>query len=230
TSDGFLNKIILHQPNYLFNFSNIGLQTYFENPDQILLMNKMFFDVYRLGEINKTNLPETEPIVRNADVVSFDVSAIRKSDAVGTSANSPNGFYGEEACQIVKYAGMSDKLSSIGFYEYNPRYDINNNTAMLIAQMVWCCIDGYYSRKKEFPISNKSEFLKFRVVLEDQSHEIVFYKSQKSDRWWMDVPYPMSKSVKYERHHLVPCSYKDYQQACDEDMPEKWWKTYQKLN
>ena len=48
-SDTYLNKIFLHQPNYLFNFSNVGYQTYFVNQDSLKVMDKLYFDVHRLG-------------------------------------------------------------------------------------------------------------------------------------------------------------------------------------
>jgi hypothetical protein len=222
-----LSKIILYQPNYLFNFSNIGYQTYFVDPAAIELMQKLFFDSYRLGLV-RSNMEETEPIVRNADIVSFDISAVRKSDAPGNYNAGPNGFSGEEFCQIARYAGLSDKVSSVGFYEYNPDYDNRAVTASLVAQAIWCFIDGVTHRKNDLPSSLNPNFLKYRVFISENKHEIVFYKSNKSDRWWMEVPYPNNKS-KYERHHLVPCSYADYHIACNEGMPDRWWQTYQKL-
>jgi len=228
-SQSYLSKIILHQPNYLFNFSNIGYQTYFVDQNALDLMSKLYFDIYRLGQV-RANIEEVEPIVRNADILSFDIGSIRQSDAPANKNVSPNGFFGEEACQIVRYAGLSDKLSSIGFYEINPEFDKDETTVHLVAQMIWCFIDGYYNRKKDFPIGDKSEYIKYRVTIQDNKHEIVFYKSNKSDRWWMDVPYPPNKNLKYERHHLVPCSYNDYQSACQEDMPDRWWQTFQKLS
>ena len=227
-SQSYLSKIILHKPNILFNYSNIGYQTYFVEQTSIELMDKLFFDAHRLGHVRK-NIEEVEPIVRNADIVTFDVSSIRQCDAPGNGNASPNGFYGEEACQITRYAGMSDKLSSIGFYEINPAFDNNKQTAHLVAQMIWYFIDGYYNRKQDYPIVDKSEYTKYRVSIKDHDHEIVFYKSNKSDRWWMDVPYPVNHQIKYERHHLVPCSYSDYETACNDEMPDKWWKTFQKL-
>jgi formiminoglutamase len=171
-----------------------------------------------------------EPIVRNADMVSVDISSIRHSDAPGNKNSVPNGFFGEEACQIVRYAGLSDKVSSIGFYEINPEMDDRGQTVHLVAQMIWCFIDGYYNRKKDFPIGDKSDYLKYRVSIQDNKHEIVFYKSKKSDRWWMDVPYPPGKNTRFERHHMVPCSYNDYQTAVKEEMPDRWWQTFQKLS
>jgi arginase family enzyme len=223
----YLSKIILYQPNYLFNYSNIGYQTYFVEPAAIELMQKLFFDSYRLGLV-RANLEETEPIVRNADIVSFDISAVRNSDAPGNANAGPNGFTGEEFCQIARYAGLSDKVTSVGFYEYSPVFDDREVTAHLIAQALWCFIEGVSQRKNDLPVSSHPDFLKYRVFVNESKHEIVFYKSNKSDRWWMEVPYPNNKS-KYERHHLVPCSYTDYQIACNEGMPDRWWQTYQKL-
>ncbi len=227
-SQSYLSKIILHKPNILFNYSNVGYQTYFVDQNSVELMNKLYFDAHRLGALRK-NMEDVEPIVRNADVVSFDISAIRQCDAPGNANASPNGFYGEEACQITRYAGMSDKLTSIGFYEINPAFDTNKQTAHLVAQMIWYFIDGFYNRKKDYPIVDKSEYTKYRVSITNHEHEIVFYKSNKSDRWWMDVPYPINHQIKFERHHMVPCSYSDYETACRDEMPDRWWQTYQKL-
>ena len=227
-SDSFLSKIVLHQPNFLFNYSNIGYQTYFVSPEEKELMSKLYFDVYRLGEVQE-DIKLAEPIVRNADIVSIDVAAARKSECPGTSGSSANGFYGDEMCQLAWYAGISDKTSSFGVYELNPGLDKAGQSAQLVAQMIWCFIDGYLNRKGDFPIANKKSYTKYRVALDGDEHELIFYKSNKSDRWWMDVPYPPNKKIQFERHHLVPCSYTDYQKACDEEMPDKWWKTYQKL-
>jgi formiminoglutamase len=227
-SKSFLSKIILHQPNYLFNYGNLGYQSYFVDSEAIELVSKLYFDAYRLGEFNQ-DMSLTEPVVRNADLLSFDVSSIRMSDAPGCENATPNGLYGEQACQVARYAGMSDKLTSVGFYELNPSFDNRGQTAHLVAQMIWYLIDGFYNRKKDFPLKSKKHCIKYRVFLEDDKYELLFYKSKKSDRWWIEVPYPPQKGLKYERHHMVPCSYADYERAASGEMPDVWWKTYQKL-
>jgi len=228
SSKSYLNKIILHQPNFLFNYTNIGYQSYFVEPEAIHLMKNLYFDIYRLGKIRE-NLEDAEPLVRNADMISFDISAIRQSDAPANNNASPNGFYGEEACQIMRYAGMSDKLSSVGFYEVNPKKDINNQTSNLVAQMIWYFIEGYYNRKHDHPYKDKEEYIKYTVSIKDHKDQLVFYKSKKSERWWMDVPVKSNYERIYERHHLVPCSYSDYEVACKDDIPDRWWQAYQKL-
>src|SRR5580658_4962117 len=48
TSTSYLNKIFLHEPNYLFNYSNLGYQTYFASQESLRVMDKLYFDVHRL--------------------------------------------------------------------------------------------------------------------------------------------------------------------------------------
>ncbi len=142
TSAGaYLNKIILHQPNYLFNASVIGFQTYFVTPQDRQLMNDLYFDIYRLGEIQH-DITKAEPIVRNADIVSVDVSAIRNADFKANANTTPNGFYAEQICQIMRYAGVSDKLTSLGIYEYNPQLDSEDKmSAHIVEQMLWSVLE-----------------------------------------------------------------------------------------
>ena len=229
TNTAYLGKIILHQPNFLFNYSNIGYQTYLVDHTSLGMMNKLYFDTYRLGQVRDA-IEEAEPIIRHADMLSFDISAIKHSDAPAHSMAQPNGFYSEEACQMMRYAGMNDKLTSVGIYEINPEYDTQGKTSNLAAQMIWCFMDGFYSRKQDFPSRTNPDYVKFHVVLQDEKYEINFFKSKKTNRWWMEIPYPPSKGLKFERHTLLPCSYKDYELAVNNEIPDRWWQTYQKLS
>jgi len=226
--ESYLNKIILSHPNYLYNYSNLGYQSYFVRPDELELMNKLKFDFYRLGNV-RSDLKEVEPIVRNADLLSFDLNAIKVADCPGSLKPTPNGFYGEEACAISRYAGLSDKLSSIGFYNLKPS-GAGDQSPHLLAQMLWYFIEGFYSRKNDSPVINRTDFLKYTVTSANDLGEIVFYKNLLSERWWMDVPLPQSKLSKYERHQLVPCSYSDYEQACNDEIPSKWLRNYEKFS
>jgi arginase family enzyme len=227
-SGTYLGNIIMEQPNYLFNFSNMGYQTYFVGSSSVEIMNKLFFETYRLGQM-RTNIEEAEPIVRNADFISVDISSIRNSDAPGNKNATPNGFYGEEICQVMMYSGLSDKSTGIGFYEYNSSLDINNQTAHLIAQMIWFYIEGVGNRKNETPAISSSNYLTYRVPISEIENDIVFIKSLKSNRWWMKMPVELSKN-RYMSQHLMPCSYKDYQQACTNEVPDRWWSAFHKLS
>lgn len=228
-SESYLTHIIQHPCSLLFNYCHLGHQIHFVNPSEIDLLRKMYFDVYRLGQL-QASIEEAEPMIRNADILSFDISSIRFSDAPGTFSSTPNGLYGEEACQLMRFAGMSDKLSSMGIYEVNPAYDHRSQTSALAAQMVWYFLEGVANRKNDYPVDTDDDYLKYRITMKTPGQEMVFFKSKKTDRWWMEVPYGIDTKSKYERHHIVPCSYEDYKVACKEEMPDRWWQAYQKLN
>lgn len=224
SSHSYMSKIIMQEPNNLFNYCNVGYQTYFNDPDEIQLFDNMYFDCYRLG-VSK-NLEAIEPAFRNADIISIDLGAIRKSDAPGNNNASPNGFSGDEICAISRYAGVSDKVSSFGIYEYNSKYDTNNQTAALIAQMIWYFIEGVNLRVKDYPFSTKENYQKFTVILEDDD-PIIFYKSNKSGRWWIEIN--VISNNKYKRHALIPCTYKDYEEAMNQNIPDRWYKAMRKM-
>lgn len=227
-SRNYLSKLLFQQPNVLFNYSNLGYQSYFVDKQELNVLDELFFDIHRLGLL-KADLKLAEPIIRNADFISFNMGAISQAFAAANANASPNGFTGEEACQLARYAGMSDKLSSIGFYEFNPSIKDGGMTAHLMAQMIWYFIDGFYNRKKDFPACNKSDYVKYTVAIDEGNQEIVFYKSPKSDRWWMEVPYAAGLTKKYERHLMLPCNYEDYLTATKNEIPERWFQTFKKL-
>lgn len=229
TAEGWLNKIILHKPNYLFNFSLLGYQSYLVNPKEIHLLDELYFDAFRLGEFY-SNERMVEPQLRNADLLSFDMNAIRNSDYKSNSAFLPNGLYGEDACRIMRYAGISDKLTSMGLFNFLPVETAWQSDVNLLAQMIWYFVEGYNLRKSDYPIASKSAYLKYRVNIDDFKDEIIFYKSNKSSRWWMEVPYPKIHGVKLQRHLLVPCNYEDYENALNNELPDLWLRTYKKLS
>lgn len=230
SADGWLSKIILHKPSYLFNFSLFGYQSYLVNPKEIQLLDDLHFDAYRLGEFY-SNSRMAEPLLRNADILSFDMNAIRSSDYKGNKKHFPNGFYGEDACRIMRYAGISDKMTSLGVFNFEPaNHEGYYSDVNLLAQIIWYFIEGYNLRKKDYPIGTKSAYLKYRVNIDDFKDEIVFYKSNKSSRWWLEVPYPKMKGIKLQRHLLVPCDYEDYENALNNELPDLWLRTYKKLS
>lgn len=224
-ADSFVMNILTQTPNYLFNYSHLGHQTYLNDYKLVQTLESLNFDCHRLGLIRQ-NMEEVEPVLRDADMVSIDISAIRQADAPAHAQASPNGFSGEELCQICRYAGLSDKLTTLGIYEMNPGLDNNRQTAQLVAQMIWYFVEGYYSRVGDYPITI-NEHLKFTVHVKDAEHDLIFWRSRKTERWWMELPY--GDKQKFARQQLVPCSFRDYETACNHELPDRWMKAYTKL-
>lgn len=221
SSNSYMSKIITDKPNNLFNFSNIGYQSYFNAQEEIDLMERLFFDAYRLGEI-ASDITLVEPVMRNAHIVSLDARAIRASE-IGMSDNfSPNGFTGREICAIARYAGISDTVSVFGIYE-------SENTVQsfqLIAQIMWYFLEGITYRKKEFPHVDHKDFIKYTVPTDLE--ELIFFKSNFSNRWWVEVPSIFTSHTKSKSPALLPCTEKDYMDACNQNIPERWFKAYKK--
>lgn len=226
-SERHIHSILLHEPNYLFNYSHLAYQSYLIDQSSINVLEKLYFEAYRIGHL-RSNISEMEPIIRNADMLSFDISAIKSSDAPGNANAQPFGLTGEEACQITWYAGINEKLSSAGFYDYNPdKDDEAKKTASVVATMIWYFIEGFYHRKNEQNFKT-NDYLKFVVSMSGDPDALTFYKSKLSEKWWLEVPYPQGKD-KYARNCIIPCSYSDYQTATKGEIPERYITTHAKL-
>ncbi len=203
-------------PNYIRNFSLIGFQSYYVNPNVIETFDRFGFDCLRVGKARE-KINEIEPILRQSAVCSIDINAIRFSDAPANRTGSPNGFYGDEMCKITRYAGMSNTLKSLGIYGYQPKYDTDNITAKLIAQMMWYYIDGMLFGLDEASIDDQEAFLEYNISFTDQN--ILFKKSKKTNRWWMQLP----------EGHFIPCTYEDYLEACRNEVPERWIRELERV-
>ncbi len=226
-SNGYVSQLLMHRPNYLFNYSVIGLQAPYIKKEELDLFGKLYFDNVRLGEFNN-DFKIAEPHIRYADFMHIDLTSVRSSDIRGEMYNEPNGFFNHQLCQIARYAGISDKLTSFAILNYFPSEVISNDA--LLAQVIWYFLDGYAQRFGDFPIGTKKNYIKFTVVLEEIKHELCFYKSERSQRWWLEVPYPAVEGVVYERQHMVPCDKQDYDAAKKGVIPSLWWRTLQKLS
>ncbi|NRA91955.1 MAG: formimidoylglutamase [Psychroserpens sp.] len=223
-NNSFLGKIILEKPYNLFNYSAVGYQTYFNSQEEIDLMDKLYFEAYRLGEVSH-NINIVEPVMRDAHIVTVDLKSVRASDVGNKQKFSPNGFDGKEICAITRYAGISNKVSSFGIYEYKTASDLDS-TPMLLAQMIWYFIEGVNCRINDDDFSDENSYQKFNVLIEDE--ELIFYKSIKTGRWWIEIPFLPNVNNKLKKHTLLPCTYEDYKEAGQGKIPERWYKAYKK--
>lgn len=210
----------------LFNFGLVGLQAHQTESAAAEFLTKNNFDVVRLGK-SRSAIEETEPVLRDADLLAFHLGALKQSEVPGVENASPSGYFTEEACQLCRYAGMSDKLTSFGVYGYRNDLDRDAQTAQTVAQMIWYFLEGFFNRKNDYPVS-KAGLTEYIVEYRQLNYQLTFWKSIKSGRWWMQVPVATRK--KYERHRLVPCSYLDYQQACREELPERLLQAMQRFS
>lgn len=211
----------------LFNAGIIGLQMHYNEQAVTEFMEQKNFEIVRLGKA-KNNLEETEPAIRDADMVSIHLSALKYSDAPAQKRISPSGFTIEEACQLARYAGMSDKLTSFGVYGFQSNAEDTGLTSESVALMLWYFVEGFYNRKGDFPISAAfNQLTQYLVDVKTMQQRVSFWRSNKSGRWWMEIPIKSKK--KLERHRLISCSYNDYLLACNDDLSERLMNAYRRF-
>jgi len=224
-SFNYLNTIINNHKSTFYHYINIGYQTYLNDQQVINRFLKRRSELVRIGDVRQA-IYLTEPLFRESDVAIFDISAVRQSDAPGTISPSPNGFYGEEICLLSKYAGISDKLKVFGLFDVNPEYDIRFQTAGLAAQIIWFFLEGFSQKQYETPvlsISNSGRFIKYHVRITNLDDDLIFVKSNLTDRWWMELP------AEKDQFLYVACSHEDYLKANRNEVPDRWVKAVERL-
>ncbi|HVM87189.1 MAG TPA: formimidoylglutamase [Puia sp.] len=214
-SDNFLMEMLTSEPNYVRHYNHIGFQSFYVHPHMLETMDKLRFDCFRVGSV-KENIEEMEPVIRNSSLFSFDISAISNAYAPANDF-SPNGFNGEEACALMRFAGLSPHVNTIGIYGYLPEKDMNDLTAKQISHMLWYLIDGKSRGQREATLDERESFTEYHTAFAEV--ETVFLKSRKTNRWWMQLP-----DKKY-----IACSYKDYLLASSNEIPERWLRAQERV-
>ncbi len=213
-ADNFLMAMLTGEPNFTRHYNHIGFQSYLVHPKMLEIIDKLRFDCYRVGKV-KEIIEEMEPVIRNAELFSFDISAIQHSNAPANYI-TPNGFTGEEACMLMQYAGMSPNAGTIGIYGYIPEQDVQNLTAKQISHMLWYLMDGVWKGKQEAALGDTENFSEYKLAFAEV--ETIFLQSKKTGRWWMQLP-----DGKY-----IACSHRDYITASQNEIPERWMRAMER--
>jgi arginase family enzyme len=221
TSKNYLNTTILDS-RFLFEYINLGHQACFSNADHSDIFESLFHDNIRLG-LMRNNTKIAEPLLRDSDIISIDMAAVRHADAPGQLIVSPNGFNGEDLCQLAHYAGIGEKGKVFGLFEIASNFDQRNVTALLAAQTIWYFINALSIRPSEKPALHPQKFKQYFVAIDDLN-QMVFYKSAFTGRWWAEVP------VLNESPIIIACSEDDYKNAMQGQIPDRWLKMFKKHN
>lgn len=224
-SFNYLNSIIHNNKSTLSHFINIGYQTYLNDQQVINRFQRRKSELIRIGDVRR-GLHLMEPLLRDAEAAVFDISAVRQSDAPGTISPSPNGFYGEEICLLSRYAGISDNLKVFGIFDVNPDLDAKSQTSSLSAQIIWFFLEGFGQKQYETPAlsnTNTGRFIRYHVRVTDLADDLIFIKSNLTDRWWMELP------AGDDKNNYIACSHEDYLKANRNEIPERWIRGSERL-
>lgn len=222
-SQSYVGKMIIDEPYNLFNYCNLGYQTYLSPQGEIDLMDKLFFEAVRLGQL-KQDFTRAEPVLRDTDLCSIDIYCVKSSEIADSGHKNINGFSTFNLCKLSRYAGMSDKLTSFGIYELQS-IRRSEGVIQLIAQMLWYFMEGYSLRLNENVIEENSNFTKYSVPIQDEV--LVFLKSEISNRWWIKIPNTNNNA---QKPSLLACDKQDYIDATTSILPDRWLKAKYKID
>lgn len=208
-SDGFYKSDTLKIKTIL------GYQAYLASNQKLKVLKDQGFNLYRLGSI-RNNFQAIEPILRDTHFCSFDMSAVRYSDAPAASFNSPNGLYAEEACQLANIAGLSDNLKAVYVGELDTVQDQSGQSTHLLAQVIWHFLSGLSARKGDYPVKSIDNYKKIYITNNKTGHELLFYQNKENNRFWIKLP--------GDNHEIIACSEQDYKAVCFNEIPERIWK------
>ncbi len=221
----FVNNFTDGQDSILmYNFTNIGYQSYLVEKKTLDVITDLYFEAYRLGNI-RGSLDEMEPVLRDSNLLNFSLNAVKYSDSPASAVSNPNGLTGDEACQLSFFAGHSNRITAFGLYDLNPHLETSLVSAKLGAQIIWYLLEGFANRLLEEPDINPESFTNYIIHNSKTNQDISFYKSNLTNRWWMEIINEKTKSK-----ILVSCSENDYILACSQEIPERWWRVCLRQN
>lgn len=204
SSSSYMSKIIMDKKNSLNHFCNLGYQTFLNSQEEIDLLNKFNFESHRLGEITE-NIKIVEPVLRETNLLTVDFKSIKSSE-LNFVHNYSNGFESSQFCSVLRYAGMSNSINSVGLFEL---LDSSISSALL-SQSIWYFIEGYCLRIKEDPNSSNFKGYTYNVFCEGTN--LKFYNSELSQKWWVEF---INEIETKNISSLLPCNKRDYLMACD---------------
>lgn len=219
----YLRTIIQERAKFLHQCTCMGFQQYLTDKSAVDILEKLYFDPIRLGQIRE-NISHAEPVLRDADLISIDMNAVRYADAPGTLLPCANGFYGEELCQLARYAGLGGNTSVLGIFEILPERDYYNVTAQLAAQAIWYFLEGLAQNLYENPLNQPEKFRKFIVAHDEIPTDLTFYQSLATERWWIEVP----PSAPDKKTKIYSCGREDYEAACNHQITDRIWRIFRK--
>lgn len=194
----YLSKIFSTKNFSIKNFHLLGYQKHLNEEDSVKIIRQVEFDVVRLAEMMNTT-EKTEPYFRNADLVTVNCDAV-ESFAEPFSINPQvNGLNRREICAYMKEIGLSERLKSVGIFNYDfENANMLNN--QLLAQMIWYLIEGITIR---FSHPKMKNFETFWLLIDEK--EYAFKRDTFTNLWY----FGSDENIE----NCLPCSPEDYQLA-----------------
>ncbi|TDX84242.1 formimidoylglutamase [Epilithonimonas xixisoli] len=194
----FLSKILSSKNFSIKNYHHLGYQKHLNEMDSVNLIKEVQFDIIRLAEMmNSTE--KTEPYFRKADLVTINCDAIETFAEAFSMNPQVNGLNRREICAYMKEIGLSERLKSVGIFNYNIYSDSQLNH-QLLAQMIWYLIEGINIQKSH---PKEKSYETFFVLINDEQY--AFKRDVFNNLWYFGEDENID--------NCIPCSRSDFDEA-----------------
>lgn len=194
----FMNWLFSSKSFSLGNFHLLGYQKHLNEMDSVKLIKEVEFDILRLADMmNSTE--KTEPFFRRADLVTVNCDAVESFSDAFSIHPQVNGLNRREICAYMKEIGLSEKLKSVGIFNFNVESE-NPLNHQLLAQMLWYLVEGINIQKSHPKERNYETFL---VLIDDKDY--AFKRDMFSGLWYFGNDEDIE--------NCIPCSKEDYENA-----------------
>lgn len=194
----FLNRLFSSKNFSIKNFHLLGYQKHLNETDSVKLIKEVEFDILRLSDMMGST-ERTEPFFRRADLVTVNCDAVESFSDAFSIHPQVNGLNRREICAYMKEIGLSEKLKSVGIFNYNIESE-NPLNHQLLAQMLWYLAEGINIQKSH---PKERNYETFYVMVDDKDY--VFQRDTFTNLWYFGD----DENIE----NCIPCSKEDYENA-----------------
>ncbi len=189
----------------------IGYQRHIVSLEEMNEVDQISFNSLSLGKL-RGSINNIEPNLRDTETLYLNLNVVRSSDAPNAIGTLPAGLTAEELCQIMKFAGTSNKINAV-FLDVklsNPESKIESN---VLALGLWYLLEGINMKMNDHPLQS-NDFSGY-IINGSTSQDIEFIRHNISQKWWI-----MLTDDQGQKHYL-PCSNDEYTQTIADEIPDR---------
>lgn len=188
-----LNNTVVISPKTIPTFTSkkviwAGLQRHLVNhQDEKQLETKPIY----LNKI-KGDASLIELYFRQSHIVQFGLDSLKFNEEC-SDLSYPNGLTSENACQIARYAGISNSVNTFIISGFE---NIQSQTFQIIAELLWYFLEGFKNRFDD-ELAEEGQLQTLLIEHDALDKELVILKGLKSSRLWLQSEkknYPISIS------------------------------------
>jgi hypothetical protein len=157
-----------------------------------------------------------EPILRDSQILLFNINAMKSSEAGDIHGLLPTGLTAEELCQVMQHAGNASDLQAV-ITAWPKEAMLQEKTAALMAEAFWYFCEGCHMNTGDHPAKG-GDFSEFIVYSQQMDEQFDFIRHNPTMKWWL------KKTTDESRNQYLSCAYEEYQSAVANEISDRLFR------